>query len=101
MADAEELAAILHHLEISNGELWKLNEEMEVHIAADAFEDEYTEVTQYDDRAHRIIRLLQARIAAARLLLPSPQGATTTAPEPAQSQPSSRPRRPGLKLPKL
>ncbi|KAH6940133.1 hypothetical protein HPB50_025362 [Hyalomma asiaticum] len=72
-ADAEELAAILHRLEISNGELRKLNEEMEVHIAADAFEDEYTEVTQYDDRAHRIIGLLQARIAAARLLLPSPQ----------------------------
>lgn len=69
-ADAEELAAILHRLEISNGELRKLNEEMEARIAADAFEHEYTEVTQYNDRAHCIIGQLQARIATARLLLP-------------------------------
>ncbi|KAH6928629.1 hypothetical protein HPB50_018011 [Hyalomma asiaticum] len=48
-ADAEELAAILHRLEISNGELRKLNEEMEVHIAADAFEDEYTETSSTQD----------------------------------------------------
>ncbi|KAH6946129.1 hypothetical protein HPB50_011767 [Hyalomma asiaticum] len=99
-ADTEELAAILHRLDVSNEELQKLNEKMEDHISAEAFVDEYTEVTQYDDRTHRIIGLLQARIAAARVLLPSPQSATTTL-EPVQSQPAGRPQRPALKMPKL
>lgn len=57
---------------------------MEDHIAAEAFEDEYTQVMKYDNRAHCIIGLLQARIAAAQVLLPTPQNATTAL-EPARS----------------
>ncbi|KAH7943387.1 hypothetical protein HPB52_007790 [Rhipicephalus sanguineus] len=62
-ASVEQLSAILQRLEVNNADLRKINEEMETCLPEDAFEEEYEENIQYDDRANQAIGLLKAKIA--------------------------------------
>lgn len=92
----EQLSALLQQLEVNNGELRKINKQIEDGLPEDVFEGDYEETIQYDDRANQAIGLLKAKIVALQASTNTAKGVKTPQPRlPAQ------PRQQGLKLPKL
>ncbi|XP_037522004.1 uncharacterized protein LOC119399261 [Rhipicephalus sanguineus] len=94
-ASVEQLSAILQRLEVNNADLRKINEEMETCLPEDAFEEEYEENIQYDDRANQAIGLLKAKIASVQA------GAITASSVATPHPPPSQTHHHGVKLPKL
>lgn len=92
----EQLSALLQRLEVNNADLRKINEELEDCLPEDAFEQEYEETIQYDDRANQAIGLLKAKIAAVQASVNTSTSVTTPHP-----QPPAQSRQQGVKLPKL
>lgn len=90
-ASVEQLSAILQRLEVNNADLRKINDEIETCLAEDAYEEEFEESIQYNDKANQTIGLLKAKMASAI----TPSSSETSHLLPSQTHNY------GVKLPKL